>query len=128
MPNLGSVQIDQRLGFLSICWKLLLCLEDICERDVQVWPWGGTNWRGSWDGLGMSMIIHDFHFLFLPEKQSISILTYIANHAVLKRLVGRLIEFRAACCADEEVLIACVTHGLSSQYINTEMIWISENW
>jgi hypothetical protein len=33
--------------------------------------------------------------------------TYIANHTILQRFIGRLIEFRAACYAYEEVWVVC---------------------
>ncbi len=47
MATLGSVLMDQSLEDVEKGVKVLVWVDRRWERDVQVWPWAGTNWRGS---------------------------------------------------------------------------------
>jgi hypothetical protein len=107
MANLGVVMREWKLGFESSWIQVLVCFFASWEREVQDWPLGGTYWRGScvavswccYECLGTS----GFWFVVAAREESMN--SYIAYHAVVQRFIGRLVEFCAACYADEEVWI-----------------------
>jgi hypothetical protein len=93
----GSLELGVR-GVKTFLWVVRSL-----EWDVQVWPWGGTYWRGScWVWLVFVGTLVDY---ICYCRYMVGGIAYIANHAVLQRLISRLVEFRPACHAYEVILV-----------------------
>jgi hypothetical protein len=95
--------------------KVFLWVVRSWEREVQVWPWAGTYWRGSclfcWSFVLLVKGLIDY------VVGNVDRLTYIADHAVLKRLVGGLVEFCPARDAYQVVLVGWGSTGIRVRHV-----------
>ena len=110
MANLGVVMREWKFGFESIWVQVLEYLFASWEREVQVWPWAGTYWRGSCLGVKkVGLVLVVIWILNFWYKNWIDLgrlgSTYIANHAPLQRRIGGLIEFCSAGDAYQVILL-----------------------
>lgn len=103
MPNLGVVVMEVMPGEWASGVKVLVWEPRIWRKEVQVWPVGGTNWRGS----------------FLPCDEYCRdgmlvcgklITTHIADSTSFGRFFGGNVELCAAGDADEKAFFGVHFH------------------
>lgn len=68
-----------------------LYLVDIWVREVQVWPWGGTYWRGSFISSGFSILVRSsVSFFFWLEVDGMYVLIGLACQRELTSHITQL--------------------------------------